>query len=75
MSAFKNIFATITFHHDPLIGKMEILAVHADTFRKDMARLIEAKKAFILVPCGSLHVTLHPTDELMDSYYKAMGAT
>lgn len=66
---------------DPMISKIIAFGVNNHEFRATFKRLVLLDKAFVFMGADNenkltdnkLMLCLHPSDELLDAYYKAMG--
>ncbi len=63
----------VTVHYDPFIKRMAHHSVAMPEFRKEFARLMKENKAFEYTMLGKTGVTVHPSEELQNAFYSAMG--
>lgn len=67
-----NLDSLDDFAYDPFIERMARHSAALPVFRAQMKSMMDSGQAFVYKRTGGT-VTLHPSDALLDAFYKAMG--
>lgn len=64
----------IVINHDPFIMRMAHHSIAMPEFKKEMSELMKTGKAFInIVSKDGTSVNVHPSEQLLDAFYRGMG--